>query len=127
MNDWRRWIGLPALGLGLLVSCGADTREGGPGSGVQPAGAPGRAAGAGAVTIEVAFEGLLPALDEAHPDRVALRDAAGQGRAVYRDLSAIDADGRELGARFAVSGNSVRLVIDDEGARYPVLVDPLIA
>ena len=44
----------------------------------------------------------------------------------YSDLFAYDADGRQLSARMQVVAGAIRLVIDDHGASYPVVVDPLI-
>ena len=36
-----------------------------------------------------------------------------------------DAEGRELAARFAPAEGGVELQVDDEGARYPLTIDPL--
>ena len=44
----------------------------------------------------------------------------------YGELRAWDASGRVLPARLQWRAGRVSLVIDDEGARYPVLVDPLL-
>ena len=87
-------------------------------------------AGVGALAIEVAFDGLVPVLraDMAEAtDLVELVDAGGATRAVYRDLAAVDAEGRELPARMEVGDAGVTLVVDDEGAAYPLEVDPLLA
>ena len=44
----------------------------------------------------------------------------------YRGLMATDDSGRELAARLELSGNTLRLRIDDSGARYPIVIDPFI-
>ena len=84
-----------------------------------------RPEGTGPLVIDVAFDGLVP-VAQGKTDRVVLRDGAGRVRAGYRDLVAVDADGRELAARMDVRGAGVALVIDDAGALYPVRVDPLV-
>ncbi|MGE4158827.1 MAG: DUF6531 domain-containing protein [Planctomycetota bacterium] len=42
----------------------------------------------------------------------------------FSRLYAEDADGRVLLARFEVEGQEVDIVVEDQGARYPILVDP---
>jgi len=50
----------------------------------------------------------------------------------YAELYVTDATGRELPAHFSLSdggkviGESIRIVIDDSGATYPLIVDPLV-
>ncbi len=53
--------------------------------------------------------------------------ANGAGAAVvnYAGLKVLDADGRELAARFHTQGHGLRLEIQEQGARYPVTVDPV--
>src|SRR6185437_11691068 len=85
-----------------------------------------RPEGRGPLAIEVAFDGLTPGAEGEAVDRVVLRDEAGVVRAGYRDLAAADADGRELPARMEVREGGVALVVEDEGARYPVRVDPIV-
>ena len=51
------------------------------------------------------------------PDGVAILD--------YGDLKAIDAEGRELPACLATSGSRLTIEVDDTGAVYPVVIDPL--
>ena len=60
-------------------------------------------------------------------DQVELIDTAGSTRAVYGDLAAIDAGGRELLATLEVNLSSAELVIDDALANYPIVIDPLVA
>jgi hypothetical protein len=53
--------------------------------------------------------------------------AAG-GRAVlrYGGLQATDATGRPLPARLKLNGRTLRIAVDDHGARYPIRIDPLL-
>jgi MYXO-CTERM domain-containing protein len=86
-----------------------------------------RPEGVGPLAVEIAFEGLAPAIAADAADRVELYDAEGAPRAVYRDLAAFDAEGRDLPARMEVAGAVVTLVVDDGGAAYPIEIDPLVA
>jgi hypothetical protein len=52
-------------------------------------------------------------------------DAQGGGVLTYSQLTVSDADGKNLPARFVAQGNSVRLVVEAGGARYPITVDPI--
>src|SRR3954447_11745426 len=63
------------------------------------------------------------------------RSAGGQGRFVtrsgrvaarYGGLVAVDARGRRLPAALALVGGSLRLRVDDRGARYPLRIDPFV-
>jgi uncharacterized protein (DUF2345 family) len=80
-----------------------------------------------ALTLQLTQSGDLDlTLDE---DRRGLTLArAGGGPAVlrYRGLSAYDAAGRELPAWLELQGRSLLLRVDDRGAVYPVVVDPLL-
>jgi hypothetical protein len=86
-----------------------------------------RPQGAGPLMIEVAFDGLLPKLAEDAENVVLLRDEAGTTRAVYRDVSAVDAESREIAAHIELTDAAVTLVVDDATAVYPIVVDPLLA
>jgi hypothetical protein len=81
--------------------------------------------GALVLELELAGEGLAPRL-AAGGTRVELTDGRGEVRLHYRDLYAQDADGVELGARMELEGRTLRLVVDDTAARYPIQVDPLV-
>jgi len=51
----------------------------------------------------------------------------GQRKLRYGELAAADADGIPLAARFELaSADRVRIVVDDERASYPVVIDPLL-
>lgn len=47
--------------------------------------------------------------------------------ATYTGLVAYDAGGRRLPARMLGVGASIEIEVDDEGAQYPVVVDPIVA
>ena len=44
----------------------------------------------------------------------------------YGNLAAVDATGRSLRPRFVLAGDTVRIVVPDRGAVYPITVDPLV-
>jgi hypothetical protein len=52
-------------------------------------------------------------------------DKSGATVLTYSGLRVWDADGRELDARFAPAEDGVTLQVDDKGARYPLLIDPI--
>ena len=59
-------------------------------------------------------------------DSVLLTAASGR-RLSYGHLVVVDARGRELASRFEVPvTGQVRLAIDDDGAAYPVVIDPML-
>ncbi len=60
---------------------------------------------------------------------IALNDARGNGALSYSKLVAQDADGKKLAARMEASadGREIALLVEDEGARYPIVIDPVMA
>jgi len=52
-------------------------------------------------------------------------NALGRAALTYTGLTAFDADGRELPARFEERDGRLLLSVDEEGARYPLLIDPI--
>ena len=76
------------------------------------------------VAVEVTGE-LQPTLA---PDgqSVGLRDTSGVTRLRYSDLFATDANGRSLDAHMEVAGSTIVLRIEDQGADYPITIDPLL-
>ena len=59
---------------------------------------------------------------------VAFRDVPGATVLTYSGLKVWDADGKTLPARFAredSSGQTLRLSVDESGARYPITIDPI--
>lgn len=82
-----------------------------------------RPPGEGAVRVELAVEGLRASL---HDDAVVFADERGV-RARYGDLLVEDATGRALPSGFEVSERGAIIIeLDDRGARYPIVVDPLV-
>jgi hypothetical protein len=68
--------------------------------------------------------GLSPSVSGDGRD-VTFVDSNGFARLAYRGLIVLDADGRSLPAGFVRSAAGLRLSVDDRGARYPLLVDPI--
>ncbi len=68
---------------------------------------------------------LTPKVDE---DRLGVRFADGAGATVltYAGLKVWDAEGKVLASRFEAAGDKgVRLLVKDDGARYPLTIDPI--
>jgi hypothetical protein len=59
---------------------------------------------------------------------IELVDEKGNGALSYSKLRAQDADGKLLAARMEVSANGreIALMVEDAGARYPIVIDPLL-
>lgn len=85
-----------------------------------------RLAGEGEVVLEMRLSGSLQAR-EASPGRsVTFHDRSGQAVLAYSELKVEDALGAQVPARMELSGvSALRLVIEDQGARYPLEVDPI--
>jgi hypothetical protein len=83
-----------------------------------------RARGAGAIVFELA--GAEGATVSTTRDGAVLRDAAGREVLRYAELRVTDATGRELPAAIAAAGGRLSIRFSDEGAVYPVVVDPMI-
>lgn len=85
---------------------------------------PERPPGDGSLEFEVVFEGASVTVS----DGVASIVTVAGRKLVYGKLEVVDASGREIGARMEPAGSShVRLVVDDAGAAYPIVVDPLLS
>ncbi len=79
-----------------------------------------------ALVIELEVGGdLFPALGARGSD-VELQSQCGAVALRYGKLFAHDAERRALDAQIQVDGSSIRLVIDDAQASYPLTVDPLM-
>nr|UZH23228.1 hypothetical protein [myxobacterium MSr12020] len=85
-----------------------------------------RSAGGGELTIEVALGGGLQAALAPDGAALTLRDADGRVALRYTDLFARDAAGRTLPAHFELAEGGVSIRVDDAGAAYPVVIDPLV-
>ena len=82
-----------------------------------------RPSGDGALRIDVAFDGARVSVVN---DRAVLETETGR-RFEYGKLEVVDATGRTLTARMeAEDARTVRLTFDDDGAIYPIIVDPLL-
>jgi hypothetical protein len=82
-----------------------------------------RPEGEGALVVEMRLGGL-----RAEQDGTLAADLVGsRGRVVrYSEIWAEDTDGRALPTRLEANGDRLRLVVDDQTARYPIVVDPLV-
>lgn len=84
-----------------------------------------RPEGRGVLAVGLAIDGASPVpLDDR---AVLLRTTSGEALATYGGLTVLDADGRQQPARLAVVDGRARIEIDDREARYPLIVDPLVA
>ncbi len=82
-----------------------------------------RPPGAGPLALELAVSGARVA---ARAEGVAFASASGR-TFVYDELVVLDARGRALPAHMQVAAaDRLRLVVDDSGAAYPVVIDPLL-
>jgi hypothetical protein len=80
-------------------------------------------AGRGSLLLELEVGG---ARASRRGDRVFLQAETGR-RLAYGGLAAADSEGRALVARLEVPADSrLRLVVEDAGAAYPVVIDPLL-
>jgi len=85
---------------------------------------PGVALNGEPLIIALAVAGELRPELAAEGDAVLLR--SGRGAVLrYASLQAWDARGRTLASRLEVGEREVRLVVEDRGAEYPLVVDPL--
>jgi FG-GAP repeat protein len=81
---------------------------------------------AGTVVLELEVAGdLEPAMGDSG-DEIVLSTQEGDAALHYTDLFAHDADGKALGAWMAVGDSTIRLIVDDSDARYPLRIDPLV-
>jgi hypothetical protein len=85
-----------------------------------------RPEGEGPLTLTLGVRGGLRA--EVLPNRrdVVFRNAEGDGVLNYNGLTVFDAAGSRLEARMQVADGGVRLEVDDGGAAYPLVIDPLV-
>ena len=68
--------------------------------------------------------GLCPVVD-AGGRGVRFSSTSGTEVLTYTGLTVVDAEGRDLIARFERAGAGLRLSIDERGARYPLTIDPI--
>jgi len=84
-----------------------------------------RPAGEGELRVELALGGDLRACGSSD-DAVELCDAAGTTIALYAHLVAWDDGGERVPARLHAEAGVITIAVDDAGARYPLVVDPLL-
>src|SRR5439155_3481473 len=78
------------------------------------------------IVIDVAVGGgLVPFA--AGVDAIDLRDAKGNTALRVRDVFATDAAGKTLPAHLRLAERTLRLSVDDRGATYPIVIDPMYA
>jgi hypothetical protein len=60
---------------------------------------------------------------------IELTDFSGRPALLYSKLTALDADSKQLAAHMEASadGSEIALVVDDRGASYPIVIDPIVA
>ncbi len=85
-----------------------------------------RPTGAAPLWIGLEFSGDLSVRIETSGRSAVLIDARGDVRMHYRNLTVVDASGRELDARLETHHGNVGFRIEDAHAIYPVTIDPLI-
>jgi hypothetical protein len=79
--------------------------------------------------LELALTGDLRSRISDDGKEIELVDKAGMSVLSYGKLSAVDAEGKKLVSRMEVSpdGREIELVVQDAGARYPLVIDPIVA
>lgn len=88
------------------------------------AAAPSRATGE-PLTVALTISGTLTASVDPGARSLTLK-SNGVDSVRYGGLRAVDAVGRELPARIELASNEVRLRVDDNGAHYPLIIDPMV-
>ncbi len=81
-------------------------------------------AGDGALTIEGQVRGGLRA--ELRDNAVDFVDAHGANVLRYTELYVWDARGRELASRLETANDRLAILVEDQGATYPLTIDPLL-
>ncbi|MCA8962804.1 MAG: FG-GAP repeat protein, partial [Planctomycetes bacterium] len=84
-----------------------------------------RPEGEGELELRIAVRGTLRPTVESGGRDVRFSDSSGRTRLVYAGLVVFDAGGRRLDAGFTLAADELLLTVDDEGARYPITIDPL--
>ncbi len=80
----------------------------------------------GPLVLEMTLGGSLTPTLTSDESAVELLTAGGVRVLRYSDLSARDASGQALPAHIELTTSTIRLVVDDTGAAYPIAVDPLL-
>ncbi|PYS68272.1 MAG: hypothetical protein DMF69_20715 [Acidobacteria bacterium] len=93
---------------------------------------PGRrshAEGDDSLRLVVSLAGSLRARGVNEGRSIELTDALGKAALTYSGLTAVDADSKQLSSHMEVSddGSEIVLVVTDKNARYPIVIDPIVA
>ncbi|MBL8842417.1 MAG: FG-GAP repeat protein [Planctomycetes bacterium] len=80
----------------------------------------------GALSLELAIRGGLAPIVSASGRDVHLADASGAVVLDYAGLAVFDADGGAVDCGFTLDDGRLRLSVADEGARYPLTIDPVV-
>ena len=77
----------------------------------------------------VSLNGDLTAQGSAAGETIELKDRHGNAALSYGKLTALDAAGKQLAAHMeaGADGTEIALVVDDRGASYPIVIDPIVA
>lgn len=73
--------------------------------------------------IEIDVDGPFEP-DAVNEDTVVLESREENAQLIYRNLFIRDAEGESVPARMEVREGRIRLVVEDDGARYPLQIDP---
>lgn len=80
--------------------------------------------GSGPLVLQLAVNSVLQG--QLANGAISFSDQSGQARLSYSGLVVYDALGTTIPAHFAFASNQIQLIIDDQAARYPLLIDPLV-
>ncbi|HKQ47427.1 MAG TPA: thrombospondin type 3 repeat-containing protein [Phycisphaerae bacterium] len=81
--------------------------------------------GADLLRFTLAVRGNLHPRVDRDGRSVTFFSASGEAVVNYGGLTALDADSAHVSAWFEQAGDSLRLTVDDKGARYPLVIDPV--
>ena len=85
-----------------------------------------RPKGAGPLVLRLEYEGDLTAHAAEDGSQVVFHDKDGRVALGYSDVYALDATGRSLPSKVRAAEGVLEIEVDDRGAKYPVVVDPLL-
>jgi trimeric autotransporter adhesin len=80
----------------------------------------------GPLTVALELSSELTATADGGGTGLKLSDQGGREQMRYTGLTAYDAGGKELRASLGLQGRELTLRVEDAGARYPVVIDPVV-